>query len=45
MPDLNGYHAFNSTSSGEGGGLGCSTPFWIIIAIIAVLALLGECSA
>ncbi len=42
MPDMNDFHAFNSTSggsgssgggSGGGGGLGCAT--WVVIGIIA----------
>lgn len=47
MPDLNDFHAFKSTSgdsgSGSGGGFGLSK--WIVVLIIvALLTLLGECS-
>lgn len=46
MPDMNDFHAFNSTSGGSGGGGGCLP--WKTIIIIAViyiiLTLLGKCS-
>lgn len=44
MPDLNDFHAFKSTSGGGGSGIGCSAPFWIIIIVIALITLLGQCS-
>ena len=40
MPDINNYHAFESTTGGSsgsgGGGLGCS---WIIIVIVIIMLL------
>lgn len=47
MPDMNDFHAFNSTSGGSGGGtgcgLGCLSPTTITIAIILfVLYLIGK---
>ena len=44
MPDMNDYHAFNSTSGGSGGssgggggkGLGCG---WIVIVIVVILLI------
>ena len=46
LPDLNDFHAFKNTSGGDSGnsGGGCSTPFWIIIIVVAVTTLLGQCS-
>ena len=40
MPDINNYHAFESTTggnsggSGNGGGFGCG---WIVIVIVAIM--------
>ena len=49
MPDMNDFHAFKSTSSGSGGsfgsGFGCSSGFWVVVIIIALLTLLGQCSS
>lgn len=48
MPDLNDFHAFKSTTSGNqggGNGSGCLKPWVVIVIIIAVLILIGKCSA
>ena len=49
MPDLNDFHAFKSTSSGNGSGSGihsgCLSPLVIIGLIVALLMLLGKCSS
>lgn len=46
MPDLNDFHAFQSTTGGEssgGGSIGCLSPTMIgIIAVIFVLYLIGK---
>lgn len=43
MPNLDDFHAFQSTSGGSGGsGGGCFTPIVVIGIIIFVLYLIGE---
>lgn len=44
MPDMNDFHAFNSTSgvggnssgSGKGGGFGCG---WVVIVIVVIMLI------
>lgn len=38
MPDMNDFHAFQSTSGGSGGGLGCSGGCftWILAGLVAL---------
>ena len=45
MPDLNDFHAFKSTSSGDSGGGGCSGNIliWILV-IYAILTFIGKLS-
>ena len=46
MPDLNDFHAFNSTSGGSGGFGSGGWKILLCIAIVAaLLILLGECSS
>ncbi len=46
MPDLNDFHAFNSTSGGSNsGGGGCSWRLIVgIVIIVGILILIGKCS-
>ena len=43
MPDMNDFHAFKSTSSGESSGGGCSGSvlLWIMI-VFGVMWLIGK---
>ncbi len=44
MPDMNDFHAFNSTKGGSGGGggccLGCISPWVITVSIILIIIYL-----
>ena len=45
MPNLNDYHAYKSTSSGDGGsrkGVGCSPGIVFIIIVVIILILIGK---
>ena len=41
MPEMNDYHAFNSTSGGSGGGFGCSGTVIGILVVVGILWLIG----
>ncbi len=47
MLDLNDFHAYKSTSGGDGSGcgFGCSMPMIFIGIIVVFLYLLGKCSS
>ena len=43
MPDLNDFHAFESTTGGSSGGGGCSgTIFLWILVVVGIIELIGK---
>ncbi len=44
MPNLNAFHAFNSTSGGAGGGCFLWKTMIVIVVLCVVLTLIGKSS-